>query len=173
MISSRRSAPMIATRVSFARRSVRRSRPSGRGQLAEWNHILSEELFRDALLRERKRADRFEEPFVLVLISLDERARHPPHWAHLVKALSQRLDADVIGWYEQGSVLGFVRSLADRDPKHTASAVAGAIRRQLARSLTPDNMDCCSIRLEVYSPRGDSIPPVLAGTRNERRRPQG
>ena len=38
--------------------------------------MLSEELFRDALVRERKRADRFEEAFVLVLISLDRRNAH-------------------------------------------------------------------------------------------------
>ena len=58
-------------------------------------------------MRERKRADRFEEAFVLVLISLNSRAARQSRWGHLVEALSQTtLDADVIGWFEQGSVLG-------------------------------------------------------------------
>ena len=35
------------------------------------------------------------------------------------------------------------------------------------RCLTPDNVDCCSIRLEIYSPHSDSIPPVLFDAGNE------
>jgi exopolysaccharide biosynthesis polyprenyl glycosylphosphotransferase len=82
------------------------------------------------------------------------------------------LDADVIGWFEQGSVLGLIRSLADRDPKEAATILAGTVRDELVRCLTPDNVDCCSIRLEVYSPHSDSMPPVLFDSGNQRRRPQ-
>ena len=39
----------------------------------ERRHVISEELFHDALVRERKRADRFEEAFALVMITLDRR----------------------------------------------------------------------------------------------------
>jgi lipopolysaccharide/colanic/teichoic acid biosynthesis glycosyltransferase len=134
--------------------------------------VLSEELFRDALVRERKRADRFEEPFVLVLVSLNGRAEGPSRWRPLLKGLSPKLDADVIGWFERGSVLGFVRSL-DRDPKQTATSIAGAVRRELARSLSPSTLGYCSIRLEVYSPHSNSISPALGDDRQERRPKQG
>jgi lipopolysaccharide/colanic/teichoic acid biosynthesis glycosyltransferase len=134
--------------------------------------VLSEELFRDALVRERKRADRFEEPFVLVLVSLNGRAEGPSRWRPLLKGLSPKLDADVIGWFERGSVLGFVRSLADRDRKQTTTSIAVAVRRELARSLSPSTLGYCSIRLEVYSPHSNSMSPVLADTRNEPRAKQ-
>src|SRR5216683_2536613 len=67
----------------------------------------------------------------------------------LVESLSQtELDADVIGWFEQGSVLGLIRSLADRDPKETATTLARTVQHELVRCLTPDNVHLCSIRLE-------------------------
>lgn len=130
--------------------------------------MLNEELFRDALVRERKRADRFEESFVLVLVSLNGRAEGPSRWRPLLKGLSPKLDADVVGWFERGSVLGFVRSVADRDPKQTATSIASAVRRELARSLSPSTLGYCSIQLEVYSPRANSIAPALSDARQKR-----
>src|ERR1700694_3348983 len=149
--------------VSSAKRArLLRSSAFGRDRSVQRHHLISQELFIDALVRERKRADRFEEAFVLVLISLNSRAARQSRWEHLVAALSQTtLDADVIGWFEQGSVLGLIRSVADRDPKETATILAGAVRDELLRCLMPDHVDGCSIRLEVYSPHGDSMPPVL------------
>ena len=160
--------------ASSARRSrALRSGAFGRDRPVEWHHLISQELFRDALVRERKRADRFEEAFVLVLISLNSRAARQLRWGYPVEALLQtKLDGDVIGWFEQGSVLGLIRSLADRDLRATATTLAGTLRAELARCLTPDNVDSCSIQLEVYSPHGDSIPAVLFDAGDERRKPQ-
>jgi lipopolysaccharide/colanic/teichoic acid biosynthesis glycosyltransferase len=160
--------------VSPAKRPrVLRSGTFGRDRPIGWHHLISQELFRDALARERKRADRFEEAFVLVLVSLDSQASRQSRWGRLFEALSKtKLDTDVIGWFEQGSVLGLIRSLADRDPKEMAATLASAIRAELVRCLTPDNADCCSIRFEVYSPHSDWIPPVLLNAENRRRTPQ-
>src|SRR5947207_6143384 len=160
--------------VSSAKRArVLRSGAFGRDRPVEWHHLISQELFTDALVRERKRSDRFEEAFVLVLIALTRRAARQSRWGHLLEALSQtKLDGDVIGWFEQGSVLGLIRSLADRDPKETATALADTVRGELVRCLTPDSAACCSIRLEVYSPHSDWIRPVLFDAGNQRRTPQ-
>ena len=160
--------------VSSAKHAgVLRSKAVARSRPVEWHRLISEELFRDALVRERKRADRFEEAFVLVLISLDSHAGRQSRWGRLFEALSKtKVDSDVIGWFEQGSVLGLIRSLADRDPREIAANLAGAIRAELVRCLTPDNADCCSIRFEVYSPHSDWIPPVLLNAENRRRTPQ-
>src|SRR5207247_343710 len=128
--------------ASSARHSrVLRSGAFGRDRPVEWHHLISQELFRDALVRERKRADRFEEAFVLVLISFNGRAARQLRWGYAVEALLQtKLDGDVIGWFEQGSVLGLIRSLADCDLKATATTLAGAVRAELARCLTPDKI---------------------------------
>src|SRR5258706_13170130 len=97
----------------------------GRERPGRRHHPISQELFIDALVRERKRADRFEEAFVLVLVSVNSSAARQLRWGHVVEALSETtLDADVIGWFEQGAVLGLIRSLADRDPKDTATTLA-------------------------------------------------
>jgi lipopolysaccharide/colanic/teichoic acid biosynthesis glycosyltransferase len=137
----------------------------------ERGNVLSQKLFMDALVRERKRADRFEEAFVLVLISLDRRKAPPARWGHFIETLSQTtLDADLIGWFEHG-VLGLIRSLDDCGQAGTTTTVIASIQQELVRCLTPDNMDWCSIRLEVYSPHSDTIPPVLfegAGYRRKR-----
>jgi lipopolysaccharide/colanic/teichoic acid biosynthesis glycosyltransferase len=144
-----------------------------RNRLAVRHDVLGEKLFRDALVRERKRADRFEEAFVLVLISLDRRNAPSSRWGHLVEALSQTtLDADLIGWFEHGAVLGLIRSLDDRGPAETTATVAGAIQQELMRCLPPGGADSCSIRLEVYSPHSDSIPPVVFAAGDRRRKPR-
>jgi hypothetical protein len=44
--------------------------PAARNRRQHGHPVITERLFRDALVRERKRADRFEESFALVLISL-------------------------------------------------------------------------------------------------------
>ena len=153
---------MLATpRISTKRVAVRRP---------EWDDVLSEKLFRDALVRERKRADRFEEAFVLVLVSLDRRNAPPARWEHFVETLSQTtLDADLIGWFEDGAVLGLIRSLDHRGPADTTAAVA-SIKKELLHWLTLDNMDWCSIRLDLYSPQTDAIPPVLFEGQGYRRK---
>ena len=159
--------------VSSARRTRVLRAAAGRIGPIEGPPLISEELFREALVRERRRADRFEETFVLILISINSDAARQPRWGQVVEALAQsKFDADVIGWFEQGSVVGLIRSLVDGDSRDSATTVADSVRGELVRCLTPDNVDCCSIRLEVYSPRSDSIPPVLVDAGDESRKLQ-
>jgi lipopolysaccharide/colanic/teichoic acid biosynthesis glycosyltransferase len=82
------------------------------------------------------------------------------------------LDADLIGWFEQGAVLGFIRSLGDRCPSDAATTVAATIQQELMRCLVSGNADSYSIRSEVYSPQSDSFPPVLSDAGSERLKPQ-
>ena len=158
---------------SDKRARVLRSGTFGRGGLIEGHPLISEELFRGALERERRRADRFEETFVLILVSVNGRAARQSRWGQLVEALSQtNLDADMMGWFEQGSVVGLIRSLADTESKDGGTLLAETLRNELLRCLTPDGIDSYSIRLEIYSPRSDSVPRVLLEAGQKRRRPQ-
>ena len=144
------------------RAEVRRFGPAERNRPADWHRVLSQDLFRDALLRERKRADRFEEAFVLVLVSRESRTAPMSRWTNLVECLLQTTpDADLIGWLEDGAVLGLIRVLPDFGVADTTASVAATIQQDLLRCLRTHNADACSIRLEVYSPKGDAIPPVL------------
>ena len=152
-----RAAIHASTRRDIGRRdAAREARPFDQSQL------ISEQLFRDALGRERKRADRFEEAFVVLLISLDRRRLDMASLSSILEALSEsQPGADVIGWFEQGSVLGLIRSVESREPGEAATALANAFRRELARCLSPHQVDCCSIRCEAYSSRSDAISPLL------------
>ena len=76
--------------VGQTRRECSRSGAVGRSRPRRAAALISQELFRDALVRERKRADRFEEAFVLVLISLNSRAARQSRWGHLVEACHRR-----------------------------------------------------------------------------------
>src|SRR5262245_55939182 len=112
---SRPLTPMLVPRVSARRPNEGRKRASARAGTTEWPRVLGEALFRDALLRERRRVDRFEQAFVLVLISLDRRTRSATRWRRLVDCLSQTaIETDLVGWLEHGAVLGIIRLLDDR-----------------------------------------------------------
>ena len=124
----------------------------------EHSEPICEELFRDALARERRRADRFEEAFIVVLVTLDRRRLHVASLAQIVEALSQsRPGADVIGWFVGGTVLGLIRSTEAREPDEAGTYLADALRREFTRRLPPEQADCCSIRSEVYSSRSDAL----------------
>lgn len=138
------------------RRASDELRPSGVSEL------ISEDLFVDALARERKRADRFEDAFVVLLVTLDRRRLGAASLPGIVEALSlSQQGADVIGWFERDSVLGLLRSVDARDAGDAAAILATAFRRELARCLPAEQADCCSILCETYSSRSDGIAPVL------------
>ena len=136
----------------------------------EWNQLIDEDLFRDALLRERRRAERFDTAFVLILISHSRRTLQQTVWGHLIDALSRTtMDTDVIGWFKQDSVLGLIRALDLRESREAVRALTATVHRELGRCLTPVDMNSCSIHLEVYSHDGDAIPPILLDDENRRR----
>jgi exopolysaccharide biosynthesis polyprenyl glycosylphosphotransferase len=140
-----------------------------RDAVGQFPQVMSEALFHDAIIRQRRRADRFEEAFVLVLISLSREVRQS-RWEQLVEALSNtKLDVDLIGWFKHGSVLGLVRSFVDCDGPEMTATLADALRRELARVVTSDTADGCSIRLEVYSPHCEVGATVLFDAEKTRR----
>jgi lipopolysaccharide/colanic/teichoic acid biosynthesis glycosyltransferase len=149
--------------------ALRAVQPPERNRRQHGHLVVTERLFRDALVRERKRADRFEESFALVLISLACPAGRIPRWTEVVDALtSQLLDTDLIGWFEEGKVIGLFRSLGTIDSGDGVSALAATVRHELARCLGGQGAAGCSIRLEVYTPHHENIPSVLVPAKDTR-----
>src|SRR5262245_61357327 len=127
-----------ATHVIAANARKMAGSPTGRGRRSP-SVAVTQELFRAALVRERKRADRFEEALVLVLITLNDRDVLS-RWRRVVRAVSHpTFDADLIGWFEQCSILGVIRSVTDNNPEETAET----IRETLIRRLTRDHVERC------------------------------
>jgi lipopolysaccharide/colanic/teichoic acid biosynthesis glycosyltransferase len=131
--------------------------------------ILCEELFGDALVRERRRADRFEQAFAVVLLTATDNGGDE-WWKRVRVALSQAAaDTDLVGWYEQNVALALMRPLVDASLQETATGLAARVRRDLGRHLRPEDLNSCSIRCEIYSPITTSS-PLLEVT--NRRQPQ-
>ena len=132
MITFKSPPPSVVTRRYGTALPARR-------RSAQRSHVINEPLFRDALIRERKRADRFEEAFAVLLIAFDRDRVTPAAVSRLAESLSQSPPAaDVVGWFEQDSVLGLIRSTAAGDAAVAAAALTNAVRRAIARCLPAD-----------------------------------
>jgi lipopolysaccharide/colanic/teichoic acid biosynthesis glycosyltransferase len=115
-------------------------------------HVIREELFLDALHRERRRADRSNRAVGLLLVSAPEgeRADGSAMWKAIVSGLAaSKRDTDVIGWFEQGSAIGVI--LPDIEaPGHTlASGLDTRVRRHLSRFLGTTT-DTIATRFHFY-----------------------
>src|SRR5262245_19470201 len=82
----------------------------GRGPRRSHLRVLGPALFRSALIRERKTADRSNQPFALLPLRVRE---HRPFDATKGDAAVASLaatfrDIDVIGWLERDAVLGMI-----------------------------------------------------------------
>lgn len=115
--------------------------------------LLAEDVFLDALQREFKRADRFEEAFALLLVTVDDRCTDTSR-RELVEAVTGAVtDADIVGWFEQDMVVGLIRTLGKGDAASTVAALAAAVQVGLLRAVRAERPGTCSIRLEVCSAR--------------------
>ena len=125
-------------------------------------HLLSEALFRDALLRGRKQAERFEEPIGLVRISLNPRTQPESEWAPVLANLKATArSTDVIGWFAQGAVIGLVRSHIDMDALETAASLEATVKRDMERCLAANTEATWRVRSDIYSPKAGSVAAPL------------
>jgi exopolysaccharide biosynthesis polyprenyl glycosylphosphotransferase len=110
--------------------------------------VLSAELFRDVLVREQKRAERYDQRFVLFLIQADtlSGAPVPPSSSTVQTFASAAGDTAVVGWYEEQSFLGIIV------PDTGQNDADGQFRRALARRLGEQQAATLPIRAYVYSP---------------------
>jgi lipopolysaccharide/colanic/teichoic acid biosynthesis glycosyltransferase len=99
---------------------------SGRGAPQDAAHqppalpLLSEPLFRQTLVRERRRAERSDRAVGLLLVHLEPRDRRSADaWRELVAAIATATrDTDVVGWFKKQQTLGIILP-ADARQHHT------------------------------------------------------
>ena len=88
-------------------------------------------MFRDILIREWRRADRFDQSFVLVLVELSVNATE---WGEIIKRLTALIpDTDVIGWFEQDRVLGLLWLDRDGSNAFAVREIEHKVRDQVDR----------------------------------------
>jgi lipopolysaccharide/colanic/teichoic acid biosynthesis glycosyltransferase len=115
--------------------------------------ILSEELFRDVVIKERRRADRSNQPLALLLVTVNDRtaAKSAAIWLPVIEALTEvACETDVLGWFESHTVIGVILPEIRACDAVDANALESRIRGALATRLDPETAARFSIRLHAY-----------------------
>src|SRR5438445_9999916 len=124
--------------------------PEGRGR----RHGLKEEPFRTVLSRERKRAERSNQPLVLMLVHVNDGVG-ADSWSTgeaAIEALAAATrETDVLGWFERRAVIGVILpETRVSDLANTCEGLDTRVRRQLAKRVDGETLGRFSIRLLVY-----------------------
>jgi lipopolysaccharide/colanic/teichoic acid biosynthesis glycosyltransferase len=133
-----------------------RSEPKGRTLRRRRGrpHVLDQHLFRTALDRERRRAERFEQPFLLLLLALptERGALGPSVVQRIVDALSAaKRPTDIVGWVERGAMLGLILPEVESVGAGIAGDLEARVRRELAQRLDEEIADLISVGVYLHT----------------------
>ena len=149
MIDTLCSEPTDLIETTGWRMAPRRHVEPTRNQL----HVVNEQIFRSVLVRERKRADRFDQHFLLLLVSVDRdsSAGTSTSWHAVVEALAEvKRDTDVLGWFEGRSVIGLIVPEVSASCSTMSQGLESRVRRELDTRLGPDDRQRVSLRLHAH-----------------------
>ena len=121
--------------------------------------VLPQELFHGALRRERKRADRFEEPFLLLIVSW--KATHPARempQAVVAAVRAVRQGTDIVGWLKNNRTLGVIVPTAGGYESRSDELVA-QVKREVEGRLDTDSL--AGISIEVRIEAGTTAAPIV------------
>jgi lipopolysaccharide/colanic/teichoic acid biosynthesis glycosyltransferase len=116
--------------------------------------IVSEQLFRGALIKERKRADRLNQPLVLLIVALKCRvdAQCPSIWVPVIEALATiTRETDVLGWFEAQTAIGVILPEVHAVEADRVSELEDRFNRELLKRSDAGARRRLSIRLHVHS----------------------
>jgi lipopolysaccharide/colanic/teichoic acid biosynthesis glycosyltransferase len=134
-------------------------RPSGRplmmGRRPRRPLIISEELFKGVLIKERKRVDRLNRPLVLLIVTVRDHQgeRSPSTWVPVIEALAAvTRDTDVLGWSEWRRSIGVILPEIRVVDAAKASELEARARRELAKRSGAQSAIRFTIGLHVHPP---------------------
>ena len=148
-------SPSVSRRpIAKAFRRVERSGVRSRGKWQGLPLVVEEGLFRHTLLREQRRAARFEQPFVLVLVSLRAgRSCDAATWLAVIEALTvAKRETDVLGWFRRGSQLGVIVPEIDVNGTSVVRDVESRVQMALAPRLDAEARDDFSVQVHRHAP---------------------
>ena len=115
--------------------------------------IISEELFRGVLIKERKRVDRLNQPLVLLTIAVKDRqgGDSPSIWVPVIEALAAiTRETDVLGWFEWRGAIGVILPEIRTTDAAKASELEARVYQELIKRSNPQTVEKFLIRLHVH-----------------------
>jgi lipopolysaccharide/colanic/teichoic acid biosynthesis glycosyltransferase len=126
-------------------------------------HVMNADVFRTVLVRERKRADRSNQPFVVLLLSVNqsEGSGASSIWEAAIDALiAAKRDTDVLGWFESNSTAALIVPDIDQVAPAVARELEQRVRVELTKRLDGATSDRIAIDLHVHGAEADGLWPV-------------
>ena len=122
---------------------------------AEEREVLNEESFLKALALERKRSERSNNPFLLMLLETGETPRPAAERSALDRVTSALLpttrETDVVGWYQKAAVVGVIfTGLSAEDKCATLSTLLNKVNAAMRAELTFDQFSQISISFHFF-----------------------
>ena len=116
--------------------------------------LFDQRLFRNSIVRERKRTERSGLSMVMLLVGVqDGRQQHAfDLFPGITQALSAiKSDVDIVGWFEQQAVMGLI--VPDVEPEALAATcerIEAGFRREVSELCGSKDADRIAVRLRVY-----------------------
>lgn len=125
--------------------------------------LLSEEAFLNKICEERKRTDRSEKPFLLMLIDihrlLEKKVPCSVQEIIIEILLSSKRETDSCGWYDYGTTIGMIFTEIDGiDTNEAKQTIASKIRNRLLECLSLEVMDKVDAYFHYYPEKHDNNP---------------
>src|SRR4029079_3374938 len=133
-------------------------------------HVRNEEVCRTVLVRERKRADRSNEPFVVMLLTINTTAganTAAPWDAAINGLIAAKRETDVLGWFEHGVTVALVAPDIEGYAPSVARELEQRVRAELANRLDPVSAEKIVLDLHVHGADPDglwTVEPLLDRT---------
>jgi lipopolysaccharide/colanic/teichoic acid biosynthesis glycosyltransferase len=160
--------PVATAHVDSTRPAVSEVvRPDTRGTRPP---VFSAELFSSLLVRERKRSERSNRPFLL--LSLKANARLDPECSPIGKAALEALAAttretDLLGWVKWPTVVGVIfLEIGDTEPAVAVETIRARVYRELEQRLGARTIGDLSLEFHVFPEPGGGDPKPDAGVIN-------
>lgn len=131
------------------------------GPMEPETEICTESIFLNKLCTERKRTDRSEKPFLLMLLEIGRAEETDPDLKYLNYILSLLLSAkretDICGWHKHGHRIGMIFTEIDViDTQEAREAISTKIRKKLSRNIPLEVLDRISIYFYYYPEKHDN-----------------
>jgi exopolysaccharide biosynthesis polyprenyl glycosylphosphotransferase len=131
----------------------------GRKKSSTATHLLSEEQFRRMLCGERKRSERSRKDLLLMLVDDARDGVKQPRSGIFLNQVAGVLysairETDVAGWFEAGSVLGFVfTEFGDSEIGVAASVIESKVMSELRKTFKASQLRHCQISFYAFPDR--------------------